>query len=229
MSAALPTHLGVIPDGNRRWAKEHGLPTLEGHRRGLDVAKEIVRAAYDRGVRNFTLYAFSTENWSRTEDEVSYLMDLFHVLLTKEIKEFADRGARLKVLGRRDKLSPKLVEAIEKAEQETADNDGGTVSLCLNYGGKLEMVDAFKSMLAAGVKPEDVTPELISEYVYGPEVPPVDLIIRTSGERRVSGFMLWRSDYAEFYFCEKNWPDFTVADLDEALADYAARQRRFGA
>lgn len=227
--AAIPAHLGVIPDGNRRWAREHGLPTLEGHRRGLDAAKEAAQAAFDRGVRYFTLYAFSTENWTRTQEEVGYLMNLFYGLLKNEFDDFAKRGIRLRVLGRRNELPGKLVKAIEEAEARTARNTAGTVSWCLNYGGQAELADALKSLVAAGVSPDEITPELINEHLYGPDVPPVDLVIRTSGEHRLSGFMLWRVAYAEFYFYQKNWPDFSVADLNEALDDFAQRQRRFGA
>lgn len=229
MSATIPVHLGIIPDGNRRWAKAHGLPTLEGHRRGLDVAKEVAQAAFDRGVHYFTMYAFSTENWSRTQEEVGYLMGLFYELLTKEFDDLAKRGVRLRVLGRRDELPGKLIKAIDEVEERTAGNTTGTISLCLNYGGQTELADAFRSLAAAGVAPDEVTPDLVAEHLYGPDIPPVDLVIRTSGERRLSGFMLWRAAYAEFYFIQKNWPDFGEADLDEALADFADRQRRFGA
>jgi undecaprenyl diphosphate synthase len=221
-------HLGVIPDGNRRWAKEQGLTTLEGYRRGLQVADEIALAAFDRGVEYFTAYAFSTENWSRSQKEVGYLMDLFYSFLMKELRKLGDKDVRLRFLGRRDGLPDKLVGALEDAEARTSSNRTGTACVCLNYGGQTEVVDALKSMLAAGVKPEDVTPELVTAHLYGPEVPPLDLIIRTSGEQRTSGFMMWRTTYAEMYFSPVLWPAFGVADLDAALEDYDSRVRRFG-
>jgi undecaprenyl diphosphate synthase len=226
--ANIPTHLGIIPDGNRRWAKERGLPTLEGHRRGIDAAKEVALHALKRGVRYFTMYAFSTENWNRAEEEVGYLMDLWYQLIGSEFKELEKHNVRFRFLGSRERLSQKLLEAIASTEERSAGNTGGTVALCLNYGGQIELADTFKAMLAADVKPSEVTPALISQYLYGPDVPPLDLVVRTSGEQRLSGFMLWRSEYAELYFCQKHWPDFTPADLDAALAEFAARQRRFG-
>jgi undecaprenyl diphosphate synthase len=224
----VPTHLGIIPDGNRRWAKSQGLPSIEGHRRGVRLAKEIAIASFDRGVRFFTMYGFSTENWRRTEEEVGYLMELFYGVVTREFQELEKRGVRFRVLGSREGLSKRLVEAIDDLESRTADYPNGTVSLCLNYGGQQELADAFRSMLAAGVTPDEVTPALIAEHIYAPEVPPVDLVIRMSGEQRISGFMLWRINYAELYFVNKHWPAFTVADLDDALAEFARRQRRYG-
>jgi undecaprenyl diphosphate synthase len=224
----LPTHLGVIPDGNRRWAKEHGLPKLEGHRRGLKVLKKVAVAALDRGVQYFTIYGFSTENWRRTEEEVGYLMELFYDLLKREYADFEDRGVRFRFLGSRDHIPAKLLRVIDEVETRTASLDNGTLAICLNYGGEQEIADALGAMLSDGVRPADVTPDRIAKYLYGPELPPLDLIIRTSGEHRLSGFMLYRSAYAELSFTQKHWPDFTVADLDVVLADYAERQRRFG-
>lgn len=224
----VPVHLGVIPDGNRRWAKEHGVPSVEGHRRGLVAARKVAAAAFDRGVRYFTLYAFSTENWRRTEEEVGYLMDLFYNLLKREYAEFEERGVRFQFLGSRANLPVRLLKVIDEVEQRTAHLENGVLALCLNYGGEQELADALGAMLADGVQPADVTPDRIAKYLYGPEMPPLDLIIRTSGEHRLSGFMLYRSAYAELSFTQKHWPDFTVADLDVVLADYAERQRRFG-
>lgn len=222
-------HLGVIPDGNRRWARERGIPTLMGHKRGMEAMKTVSLAAFERGVSQLTLFGFSTENWSRTSEEVKYLMALFYTLLDEGIDEFEKRGIRFKFLGSREKLPKRLIKLIDRVEARTARLLGGTLALCLNYGGQQEMADALKSMIAAGVKPEEVTPELVAEHLYaGSEIGPLDLIIRTSGEHRSSGFMLWRAAYAEYYFSPKNWPDFTTDDLDLALADFAGRQRRFG-
>jgi undecaprenyl diphosphate synthase len=224
----IPTHLGVIPDGNRRWAKEHGLPKLEGHRRGLGVLKKVAVAAFDHGVKYFTIYGFSTENWRRTEEEVGYLMNLFYELLRREYADFETQGIRFRFLGSRDHIPKRLLRLIDEVEARTAALENGTLAICLNYGGEQELADALGAMLADGVQPADVTPDTIAKYLYGPELPPLDLIIRSSGEHRLSGFMLYRSAYAELSFVQKHWPDFTVDDLDVILADYAERQRRFG-
>jgi undecaprenyl diphosphate synthase len=224
----VPTHLGVIPDGNRRWARDRGLPTVAGHRRGLTMAKRVALAAFDRGVRYFTMYAFSTENWSRLQGEVGYLMELFYGLLKREFKEFEKRGVRFRFLGSYERLPAKLVKILRDTEERTKNFTRGTLSFCLNYGGQTELVHTFRAMLAAGVDPQDVTPELVSAYMQAPDIPPVDLVIRTSGEQRMSGFMMWRTAYAEYYFVKKHWPDFSVAELDLALADFSGRQRRFG-
>jgi undecaprenyl diphosphate synthase len=225
---SVPAHLGIIPDGNRRWAKAQGLPTLEGHRRGLAVALDVADAAFDQGVHYLTIWAFSAENWLRPKAEVSYLMDLFYGFLTKELKRLENKGVRLRFLGRRDNLSAKLVKVIDDSEARTADNLEGVVSLCLNYGGQAEIVDAVKAVIAAGKTPEEITPELLSSYMYAPDVPPVDLVIRTSGEQRTSGFMMWRAAYAEYSFSDKMWPEFSVDDLKKALDDFAQRARRYG-
>ena len=224
----VPVHLGIIPDGNRRWARSRNRPTLEGHRRGMDVAKEIAAAAFDRGVKYFTIFGFSTENWQRAKDEVGYLMELWYTLLVSEFGELEKRGARFRLLGSRDGLSTKLLRAIDEAEERTKDNKNGTVGLCLNYGGRAELTDAVRSIVRAGVKPAEIDPGVIEQHLYAPEIPPVDLVLRTSGELRLSGFMLWRVAYAEMYFVDKHWPDFTVADLDTAFEDYTTRHRRFG-
>lgn len=184
-------------------------------------------AAFDRGVKVFTMYAFSTENWSRAEEEVGYLMELFYGLVTDEIIELDKKNIRFRVIGSRQRLPARLVAALEAAEKQTDHNTGGTLALCLNYGGEQEIADATTSLIASG-HTGPVTPDDIRAHLYSPEIPPVDLVIRTSGEHRTSGFMLWRAAYAEFYFASKHWPEFTEADLDAALADYAQRQRRFG-
>jgi undecaprenyl diphosphate synthase len=228
-SKIVPVHLGVIPDGNRRWAKDHGLTSLEGHRRGLDVAKDVALVAFDAGVQYFSMYAFSNENWSRTKEEVGYLMDLFVVFLTREFRELEEREVRFRFAGSRDRLPKKVLAAIDDVEARTAHHTRGTLVLCLNYGGQMELADAYRSMLRAGVQVEDVTPEVVAAHLYAPDVPPVDLVIRTSGEQRLSGFMLWRAAYAEFRFVQKHWPEFTPDDMHAALEDYAGRQRRFGA
>jgi len=228
MASTIPTHLGLILDGNRRWARAQGLPQLEGHRRGYEKLHEIVVAAADRGIRYISAYVFSTENWTRTQEEVDYLMDLVVWVANHEIDKFVLDGLRLVFAGSRQRLSSKVLRAVEDAERRTADNTRAVALLCLNYGGHTEIAEGVARMVADRVKPEEVTPEKIDQYLYHPEVPPVDLIIRTSGEQRLSGYMLWRADYAELYFTDVPWPAFTVEDLDAALEDYANRQRRYG-
>ena len=225
---AIPQHLGLILDGNRRWAKAQGLPLLEGHRRGYENLRRIVRAAADRGVKYISAYVFSTENWQRSQEEVDYLMDLALWVTTNEVEKFVKDGYRLVFLGSREHLSEKLKRAIASAEAKTAQNTGATGVLCFNYGGQTELAEGVARLVADGVPASEVTPELLSKYLYHPEVPPVDFLIRTSGEQRTSGFMMWRADYAELYFVPQHWPEFTDDDLDAALAEYARRQRRFG-
>ncbi len=224
----VPVHLGIIPDGNRRWARAKGVPTLEGHRRGAEVFKEIALASFDRGVRYLSIYAFSAENWRRAAGEVKYLMELVYALMTREFQALEDRGVRFRLLGSRDHLPARLLTASDELEERTAHFTRGTLAFCLNYGGQQELAEAFKAIMLAGVAPADVTPELVARYLYAPEIPPLDLVIRTSGEQRISGFMLWRAAYAEFCFVEENWPDFTAEGLHVALAEFARRQRRFG-
>jgi undecaprenyl diphosphate synthase len=225
----LPHHVGIIPDGNRRWAKANGRSSLEGHQVGVEVLKKVCYAGFDLGIKTITYFAFSTENWERTPDEVKYLMELFISKLTTDINEVHDKGVRFRVLGSRQGLGKRLLAAIDNAEKLTADNTGGTLAICLNYGGEQELADAVAELIRQGTKADEVTPELLARHLYAPDLPPLDLVIRTSGERRLSGFMLYRAAYAELYFVEKHWPDFTPEDFAAALTDYAKRKRRFGA
>lgn len=218
-------HLGVIADGNRRWAKERGLPTLEGHKKGLDRIKELVGAADRAGIKYITFYVFSTENWGRSGDEVSYIMKLAETRILKYAEELAENNARMLILGSKARISPKLASVMEEAERVTADCTGITVCFCFNYGGEQEIADA--ASIAAEVDGE-ITPETIRKHLYHPEVPNVDMVVRTSGEERTSGFMLWRSAYAEMMFIKKYFPDMEAADIDAILAEYEKRNRRFG-
>jgi undecaprenyl diphosphate synthase len=226
--AELPNHLGLILDGNRRWAKERGLRPFEGHRRGYLKLKKISLAAFDKGINYVSAFVFSTENWNRSEDEVTYLMDLLYWVATRELNKLNKRNIKVIFIGTDRGLSQKIINAIHAGEKKTAQNTGGTLILCLNYGGQQEITDAVADLIRGGATADQVTPELISKHLYGPSLPPLDLIIRTSGEQRLSGFMLWSAAYAELKFVLKYWPAFTVADLEEALADYAGRKRRFG-
>lgn len=225
---SVPQHVGFILDGNRRWAREHGMPVIEGHRQGAKVLKRVIKSSIKHGVRYVSAYVFSTENWKRDRDEVKQLMRLFMWLLKHEVKELNREGIRLRVIGSKAQLGHALVRAIHEAEELTKDNDRGTVLLCLDYGGQQEIVDAMKRIAELGYNPDDITPELISRFLYAPDVPPVDLVVRTSGEQRISNFLLWESAYSELLFDKVNWPDFDEEHLEKALEEYANRQRRFG-
>jgi undecaprenyl diphosphate synthase len=224
----VPRHLGLILDGNRRWAKAHGLPIAEGHRVGYLNLKDITDEAFGMGVEYVSAYVFSTENWSRNKDEVRQLMRLFRWVVTHEIKNLHQHGIRLRTVGTKFRLGKALVRSIHEAEELTKDNQRGTLLLCLDYGGQQEIVDAMKRILAEGTAADQMTPELIATHLYAPDVPPVDLIIRTSGEQRLSNFMLWEGAYSELMFSATPWPDFSKAELRQLLDEYSQRQRRFG-
>ena len=223
-----PQHIGFIVDGNRRWAKQHGLPAYEGHMAGYNAIHEIAEAVFDAGVTTMSAYIFSTENWKRSEDEVKRLMGLVLKLLTADLPIFDKKNIRLRVLGSRDRVSDRIAKAIDDAEARTAGNTAGTLAICFNYGGQLEIADACKNIVQSGVSADAVTPELIAQNLYAPEVPPIDLVVRTSGEQRLSNFMLWRAAYSEFLFLDKPWPEMTKADIPVILEEYMTRQRRFG-
>ncbi|MBP9869862.1 di-trans,poly-cis-decaprenylcistransferase [Patescibacteria group bacterium] len=227
MTPAL-NHLAIIMDGNRRWAKERGMPSLEGHRAGYERMKEVGDWCLDRGIQTLSVFAFSTENWNRAEEEVGYLMDLLEKALTNELQHFAGKGVRMKVVGSRDRLRPSILRAIEAAEKNTAENTKATFAICLNYGGRPEILNVCKKMIADGLKPEEVTEAEFAKRLYWPDMPDPDLIVRTSGEERLSGFLTWEGVYSELYFTNKHWPDFDEEELDKALEEYASRQRRFG-
>jgi undecaprenyl diphosphate synthase len=227
-TSSIPLHVGLILDGNRRWARARGLSTLQGHRIGYDNLKDIAKAAFNRGVGYVSAYIFSTENWDRTKREVNYLMNLAYRMLTKDVHELNEENIKIIWLGSPEKLSAKLVQAIASAEELTKNNTKGTLCICFNYGGKQEIADSFNQLMKTKKSKSVVTVDDVNNNIYHPEVPPVDLVIRTSNERRFSGFMLWRLTYAEFYFVKKYWPDFSVADLSRILRDYSKRDRRFG-
>ena len=224
----VPKHVGYIVDGNRRWAKAHGLPTYEGHLAGYNALKEVGLATLAAGVEYMSAYVFSTENWKRSADEVKKLMGLTLKVLGSDVPEFNKNNVRLKVIGSREGVDPKIIKAIEKAEAATAGNTGGEFALCFNYGGQREIVDAVKKLVQEGVSTDEITEESIARHLYAPEVPPIDMVVRTSGEQRLSNFMLWRSAYSEFLFLEKNWPEMTKDDVTAIIKEYAKRQRRFG-
>lgn len=229
VTEGVPRHLGLILDGNRRWAREHGLPIYEGHKAGYRNVERIMDEALGRGVEYVSLYVFSSENWNRSADEVRQLMKLFLWIFKHELGNLKKRGVRVQVLGNKFRIGKALLKAIHNAEAETAHNKRGTLLFCLDYGGQEEIVEAMKQLMADGVDPKDLTPERISSQIKKNGVPPVDLIIRTSGEQRLSNFMLWEAAYSELMFTDTKWPDFTPAELDTMLDAYAKRHRRFGA
>lgn len=224
----LPQHIGFIVDGNRRWAKQHGLPPYEGHLAGYNCLKDVLLETLRRGVPYASAYVFSTENWRRSQDEVGRLMGLLLRVLEADLPIFLEHQVRLRVAGTRQGLSAALIRAIDRAERKTAHLSGGQLVLCLNYGGQLEIAEAVKQLMASGVGADQVTPELIGQHLYAPDVPPCDLIVRTSGEQRLSNFMLWRAAYSELLFLDKPWPDMTTDDVGVILDEYARRNRRFG-
>ena len=224
----IPKHLGLILDGNRRWAKKQGIPQLEGHRKGYENLKEIGLAAIENGIEYVSAYVFSTENWNRGKEEVGYLMKLLLWVAKNEVNYLHKENIKVLFAGSDDRLDKNIIDAIKTAEDKTKNNTKGTLILCLNYGGHQEIADATKRIMNDKVDADNVTPELISKYLYVPEVPPLDMVIRTSGEQRISGFMLWRAAYSELYFADKYWPEFTKNDLNVALDWYKNRERRFG-
>jgi undecaprenyl diphosphate synthase len=228
MSAEIPTHVGFIVDGNRRWAKQHGLPAYEGHLAGYNALQDVLLEALNQGVTYTSAYVFSTENWKRSHDEVGRLMGLILKILTSDLHILQEKNVRLRVLGSRQGMSDKVLKAIDEAEEATKDNAAGTLALCINYGGQDEIVSALKRIIESGVKADDVTPELIEQNLYAADIPPCDLIVRTSGEQRLSNFMLWRSAYSELMFLDKNWPDMTKQDVTDILEAYKMRERRIG-
>jgi undecaprenyl diphosphate synthase len=226
--SSLPTHVGYIVDGNRRWAKARGLPGFEGHRAGYQTLKDVLLETIHSGVFYVSAYVFSTEKWKRSETEVGKLMGLLLRVLKTDAHIFVENNVRMRVLGSRDGLSKQVLRAIDDAEELTRDMTGGEILLCLNYGGQQEITEAVKNIVREGIRPDDITPDTIAGHLYTPDVPPCDLIVRTSGEQRLSNFMLWRSAYSEFMFIEKTWPDMTKQDVTDILKEYARRARRFG-
>ena len=233
MEPALPNHIAVIRDGNGRWARLRGRPRVFGHRQGTETARETVRFFSDAGVKYLTLYTFSSENWKRPRREVDFLMNLMGEMVDREVPEMMERNVRMLVLGRKDLLPERGRRKLEEGERKTAGNTGMTLALAISYGGRQELVSAARKLAeraARGeLKPEEIDEKAISESLYLPELPDVDLMIRTGGERRTSNFLPWQSVYAELYFSEKLWPDFTADEMRQALDYYAKRDRRFGA
>ena len=232
-------HIGIIADGNRRWAKSNNLPTLEGHKKGLEKIEMLVKAAAKTDVEFLTFYVFSTENWNRSADEVSHIMALAEKRILALAEKMAKSNIRFLVLGSREKVNEKLLALIDEAENMTKNCTGLTAIFCFNYGGQQEIADAAKSLAKnfhtdLGYSPSEsevdayFSPENFAKHLYRPEIPPCDLIVRTSGEERISGFILWRAAYAEFLFLEKYFPELEPEDFEKILKEYQNRSRRFG-
>jgi len=232
MQDKTPKHIAFIMDGNGRWAKERGLARTAGHRQGVQRLKEIIRGAGQLGVEVVTFFAFSTENWDRPKKEIAILMRYLDKFLDGQIKELERNNMRFRVIGQGDPLPKFIQQKIQKAESRTKDNTGLIVVLALNYGSRQEIVDAVKRFTTCALKDnalsKQLTPEIFSRYLYTADLPDPDLLIRTSGEMRISNFMLWQLSYAELYFFNKYWPDFTINELKEAIRDFKTRERRFG-
>ena len=221
----IPNHIAIILDGNGRWARKRGLPRNLGHRQGVDTLVKIVRCCSEIGIKNLTVYAFSTENWNRPEQEVNYLMNLLEEYFIGLDKKLRKRNIKLKVIGEKTRLSDKLINIINEVQENTKNNTGMIFNIAFNYGSKDEIIHAVKSMVNDNVL---ITKENFDKYLYTNESGNVDLLIRTSGEQRISNFLLWQIAYAEFYFTDVHWPDFKESELEKALEAYQNRDRRFG-
>lgn len=226
--SSMPRHIAIIMDGNGRWATKRLLPRFAGHGKGLDVVRNIVEACIERGVRYLTLFAFSSENWRRPVEEVSLLMRLFVTALEREVAKMHANDVRLKVAGDLSRFDTHLQTLIANAERKTANNQGLTVTICANYGGRWDVMQALEKMVSAFPEIKKFSEDQLTPYLAMAYAPEPDLFIRTGGEKRISNFLLWQLAYTELYFTDTYWPDFTAADLDKAIASYGERERRFG-
>ncbi|MDX9849315.1 MAG: isoprenyl transferase [Anaerolineaceae bacterium] len=224
----VPTHVAIIMDGNGRWAQKRGLPRLAGHRAGTENLREIIKACVEFGVKYLTIYAFSTENWGRPADEVDGLMHILEDVIDQELDELSQQGVQLVHIGRLERLDASLREKVKKSIDLTKDNHRLTVCIAWNYGGRDEIVCAIKRIIEEGLKPEEICDEVVSKYLFTAGIPDPDLIIRTSGEMRISNFLIWQSAYAEWYVTPILWPDFNRDELRKALIDFGQRDRRYG-
>lgn len=224
----VPKHVAIIMDGNGRWAQQRGLDRLEGHRAGVENLRSVIDCLNEYQIKYVTLYTFSTENWKRPEDEISGLLHLLEEIIDEETVELHKRGVRLRHLGRLDGLTPRLERAVIRAIELTKNNTGMTLSVAFNYGGRAEILDAVRHLIAEGIPPQKIDEKLFNSYLYTAGLPDVDLVIRTGGELRVSNFLMWQAAYSEYYFTEVLWPDFDKKEVEKALLSYSQRQRRFG-
>ena len=224
----IPRHVAIIMDGNRRWARTRGFSEAEGHSAGVDTIRPVLERAQERGVRVLSLYAFSRENWSRSSREVETLFRLLEAAIRRETPDLVRRGVRVRILGRLDELPRETRRSIQDALDATSGGRDLTLNVAFNYSGRSEIVDAARRCVADGLRPEEIDEEAIAARLYTHDLPEPDLLIRTGGDQRVSNFLIWQAAYAELYFCDRLWPDFDPDALDEALAEYARRSRRFG-
>ena len=224
----LPRHIAFIMDGNGRWAKQRGLSRLDGHRAGVKHIRSIIKSLYSKGIKYVTLYAFSTENWRRPEDEVNGLFHILEEIIAIESQELFKNGVRIRHIGSMEGLSPNLKESINNALKLTANNTGMILGVALNYGGRAEIIDAIRRIITSGVRPEQIDEKKFREYLYTVDFPDVDLLIRTGGEIRTSNLLIWQTAYSEYYFTPVLWPDFDKEELEKALQSFSKRQRRFG-
>jgi undecaprenyl diphosphate synthase len=227
--ADVPRSVAIIMDGNSRWAAGEGLTVADGHREGTRALRRTVEAAIDLGIESLTVYAFSTENWLRPPEEVDALMEIFGETIERELPDLAKQGVRTRFVGRRDRVSGELRERMENLEAETAHRDRLSLWIAFDYGGRAELAEAARRVVEAGLRPDEIDEDVLATFLYAPELPDPDLLIRTSGELRISNFLLWQLAYAELIFTDRRWPEFGEDDLRSAVAEYAARQRRFGA
>jgi undecaprenyl diphosphate synthase len=225
---SVPRHVAIIMDGNGRWATARGLPRLEGHRAGLEKAGDAVLKFAAAGVSYITLFSFSTENWKRPKEEVTGILRLLAEALEKTVKDLNAKNIVVRHLGRLDRLAPPLRHRVKEVVEKTKDNTGAVASFAFDYGGRAEILQATRKLIKSGLKPDEVDETTFSGHLYTAGIPDVDLLIRTGGEMRLSNFLLWQSSYAELYFTETLWPDFSADEIDKSLAEYARRQRRFG-
>ena len=228
LHAKSPRHVAVIMDGNGRWALSRGWSRSEGHRAGTQNLRRVIKAFSESGVEYLTLYAFSTENWVRPDDEVNFLLDILREVLVSEAQSLHEQNVRIQHLGRIDRLTPELRDAIQEAVELTKSNSGLTLSGAFDYGGRAEILDAVRDMLADGVAPDQLTEEVFGRYLYTDGMPDPDLVIRTAGEMRLSNFLIWQSAYAEYYATPVFWPDFDETEVEKALEAFGRRRRRFG-
>ncbi len=231
MNKNVPNHVAIIMDGNGRWAQNKGLKRTKGHQKGADVLKKISEYVYDKKIKILSVFAFSTENWKRDEEEIDYLMDLFIKAFKDNFNMIKKKGVKVVFSGVKDKLSKKVIDTMDKMQEETKNNKNGIFNICLNYGGQDEIIEATKKISALvkdnKIDVKDIDKELFSKNLFN-DLPPIDLLIRTSGEYRISNFMLWQMAYAELYFTDTLWPDFNEEEFDKALDAFNKRERRFG-
>jgi undecaprenyl diphosphate synthase len=229
MPGEVPRSVAIIMDGNSRWAASQGLSVADGHREGTRALRRTVEAAIDLGIESLTVYAFSTENWLRPPEEVDALMEIFGDTIERELPDLAEQGVRTRFVGRRDRVSPELREQMADLEAKTAHRDRLELWIAFDYGGRAELAHAARKIVQEGLGPDEVDEDALARHLYAPDLPDPDLLIRTSGELRISNFLLWQLAYSELVFTERRWPEFGPDDLRAAVAEYSARQRRFGA